>query len=76
VFQWGAEDCGKIVTTKANLTRHSSHDDPVEKRNRSIIPRRQMFQTVIDGQRQETVAPRQRMEGEANERPHGEDKVM
>jgi hypothetical protein len=75
VFQCEAEDCGKIFATKRNLTCDYSQDHPGKTRSRSVIPHRRMLQTVMIGQRQQTVTPKQRMENEANQSLPEEDEV-
>jgi hypothetical protein len=74
MFQYGAPECGKTFVSKANLIQHYSPDHPGEKRNRSLIPQRQMFQTVVFGGEQEMMAQRQRPSDEANQQLPSEGK--
>jgi hypothetical protein len=55
---YGSE-CGKIFATKKNLNQHCSRDHPGEKRNRSVIVFRRLFQTLEFGGRQEMRIPEQ-----------------
>jgi hypothetical protein len=58
VIQCGEEGCGKGSATKTNLTRHFTQDHTGERRNRPIMPHRQLFQTMTMGRREAMVALR------------------
>jgi hypothetical protein len=65
-----------MFATKANLSHHFSHNHPGLSRSRSVMPQRQLFQTLTMGRREERVAPRYRVEGEANQSLSQDAEVM
>jgi hypothetical protein len=76
VYLYKAPESGKIFATEKNLNYHYSQDRRGEKRNRSIIVFRKLFQTLEFDGRQERMIPEQRSVEEASQQLSGEEVVQ